>query len=116
VVLKGDQGQPVAAFRSEVARSVDRDAGRDGTQQQQEKAGEPVDSQMERQIWQPERQGKLLDREPDRLQAERSERQTTERPERESNPPCKEAVLRRNQPEQTDRQPASGNGQRTCER
>jgi hypothetical protein len=71
---------------------------------------------MERQVRKPERQCDLLDREPDRLQAECSERQSAERSEREGQASSKGCVACRDQPEQTDRQPASDNGQRTCER
>src|SRR2546425_10677589 len=75
-----------------------------------------VDTQMEGQIGQPERQRQDLRGQPHRLQSERSERDAGRRTQRKGDSSREKCVVRRDQPQHGHREPADRDQKRACER
>ncbi len=71
MILQGDEREAPGGLAAEIAGRVNRNAGGHGAEQGQEKAGQRIDSQMERQVRKTQREHQLRGRQPYRLQAER---------------------------------------------
>src|SRR5437867_5088121 len=115
VVLQADEREASRGLVAEITGGVHGDAGRDRTEQHQEKSRERVDTQMEGQIGQPERQRQDLRGQPHRLQSERSEGDSGGRAQRKGDSSREKCVVRRGQPQHGHREPADRDEQRACE-
>ena len=116
MVLERDQREALRAFLAEVARCINRDAGRDGAEQQKKESRQSIDAQVKWQVRQAEWQRQLFRGDPERLEPERGECQAGQGAERKCDAARKERVAGRDQPEQADRQPAGDDCKRTYQR
>src|SRR5207247_9077495 len=92
-----------------------RDAGRHGAEQGQEKAGERIDSQMERQVRQTQREHYLRGRQPYRLQAEGRQGEARYRAGGKRKPAREQRVTGGYQTGNPHRKPGYGDGKGACE-
>jgi hypothetical protein len=116
VVVQADERQTVRRLFAEITGGVDRDAGRYRPEQEQEEPGQRIDSQVERQLRQAERQRHALRRKPDGLQAEGGEHQPCQGAQRKRDLPGEQRVAGGNQSHNRDGYPGDRDEKRAGER